>query len=189
MAILNRHRRSMIAAVCIAATLIMSSTPSRAQSAGHFELSEEKIKAGLVYNFLKYTTWPDSAGLDQTRNMRVCLLGGDSFEGYLTPLHGRTAQQYTIRIDRIETAREGRKCQVIFINRNQAGKLPDILRTLRDAGVLTVSDLPRFAESGGMIELSMQKDKRIHLYINDGAARDSGITIQDRLLKLAEAVW
>jgi len=187
MAILNRSHWLSIAVIMIAVTLAQPAITARAQSAGHFEMSEEKIKAGLIYNFLKYTTWPDSAGLNEKRSLQVCLFGGDPFSGYLAPLQGRTAQQYTIRINHIRTVHEDQECHVIFINRNQAQNLTEILGALKGSSVLTVSDMPRFAERGGMIELSMQKDKRIHLYINANAARNSGIVIQDRLMKLAEA--
>lgn len=188
MGFLARHCRSATVALLTAAILMALPFSALAQNTGHFELNEQKIKAGLVYNFLKYTSWPVSSGLEKNRSIRVCLLGGDSFDGYLSPLHGRTAQQYKIEIDSIPTPEEGRNCNMVFIHRSRIEDLPDILKSLESSGALTVSDIPRFAEKGGMIELSMQKDQRIHLFINGRAARNSGLVIQDRLLKLAETV-
>jgi hypothetical protein len=149
------------------------------------ELFEEKIKAGLVYNFLKYTDWPKSSQEKDT--LRVCLFGNDPFKGYLTPLAGRHAQQFVIDIASIDDIQELEKCHLVFIGKNSKNDLPKLLNFLKNKHILTVSDMAQFAQQGGMIELT-KEDQRIAFYINKGAVRDAGLNIQDRLLKLAKSV-
>ena len=53
--------------------------------------------------------------------------------------------------------------------------------------VLTISDEPDFAESGGMIGLST-RGKKITISINVGAYESSDLTVSSQLLELAELV-
>ena len=66
------------------------------------QLNEQTIKAGLVYNFLKYTTWPGQDQKDggDKRHLEVCLLGVSPTDSYLAPLAGQTAQQLVIDLVR-----------------------------------------------------------------------------------------
>jgi hypothetical protein len=75
-------------------------------------LYEQKIKAGLVYNLIKYTQWP---GNTLNNKLQLCLFGGDPFNGYLAPLEGRTAQQVTISIRQIGKITEAKNCHLLVI--------------------------------------------------------------------------
>ncbi|HTK84749.1 MAG TPA: YfiR family protein [Patescibacteria group bacterium] len=158
--------------------------PVRAQDQP-LQLYEEKIKAGLLYNFLKYTSWPtDSAGKG---GLRVCLLGDGPFDTYLYPLQGRMAQQYVIAITKIANASEAGNCSLVYIHRDREDSLPQILQSLRGRHVLTVSDIDQFAAQGGMVEFG-REDQKIDLLINKNAVDAAGLNIQARLLKLAKLV-
>ena len=50
--------------------------------------------------------------------------------------------------------------------------------------ILTVSEIPRFASTGGMIELFREQD-RIRFIINVKMARAAGLEISPNLLRLA----
>jgi len=147
------------------------------------QLYEQKIKAGLVYNFLKYTTWPQSG----TGTLNVCLFGGDPFDGYLSPLEGRTAQQSVIDINIVRSVEGTADCNVVIIAKKQAGSLPELLRFLEGRHVLTISDISQFARNGGMVELTKEKEK-INLYVNKDVLNQAGLEIQAQMLKLAKLV-
>lgn len=145
---------------------------------------EHKIKAGLVYNFLKYTTWPD---ISTHKELKVCLFGGDPFDGYLNPLAGRTAQQAKIVISRISSIQETEGCHLVFVHRRARTYLSDILSFLDDKNVLTISDINGFAQQGGMVELATEQ-QQIRLYINQYATQMAGLNINEQILKLAKFV-
>jgi hypothetical protein len=158
-----------------------------AKAADRIRLEEQKIQAGLIYNFLKYTTWPASATSPASKNeLSVCLLGGDPFSGNLYPLNGRTAQHYIIKITRPVSVSEAENCDVVFVNSNQEENLLGVLGSLKGKGILTVSNIPSFSKRGGMVEFSKGRDQRIHLYINRAALDAAGLTVNSRLLNLAE---
>lgn len=160
-------------------------------------LYEQKIKAGLVYNLLKYTEWPkistvlrdDNKSAENPNNtkLQICLFGDDPFDGYLSPLEGRTAQQATITIIHVTQVQQTEHCSVVIIHRNQTQHLTQLLQFLRGKNVLTISDIAQFAEQGGMVEMTRQ-DEKIALHINKESLDSAKLSIDARMLKLATIV-
>ena len=75
-------------------------------------------------------------------------------------------------------------CQVLFISSSEEKRLPEILKSLQNAPILTVSEMDRFTESGGMINF-VWVEKTIHFQINDVVAKNAGLKIGSKLLGLA----
>jgi len=160
--------------------------PSEAQGPDgvRLQLNEQTIKAGLVYNFLKYTTWPE--GSDKG-HLRVCLFGQDPENSYLASLEGQTAQQSVISLMRKDSINDMADCSMVFVDASRKGSLPDLIAFLNGRHALTISDMNEFARLGGMVELTME-NKRVALHINDKAISKAGLSIQGRLLRLAKLV-
>jgi hypothetical protein len=173
--------------LAIAAILSLSPALLAAQETSRLQLNEQAIKAGLVYNFLKYTTWPENAAFQGKGRLRVCLFGRDPLTSYLSPLEGQTAQQAVITLVRKTRISELEDCSMVFVDPSQKNSLPQLLAFLGDRHALTVSDMEQFASMGGMVELTVE-DKRVVLYVNGKAVNRAGLSIQDRLLKLAKPV-
>jgi hypothetical protein len=160
-------------------------------------LYEQKIKAGLVYNLIKYTEWPNtiSPSDSDTKNaknsnaaiLKVCLFGEDPFDGYLSPLEGRTAQKATITITHVTQVQQTLDCSAVIIHRDQEQQLQSLLQFLNGKNVLTISDIVQFAERGGMVELT-QQDEKIALRINKGTLDNAKLGVDGRMLKLAKIV-
>jgi hypothetical protein len=167
------------------AALLLAALPSGEASAQTLHLDEQKVKAGLVYNFLKYTEW-DKAALASRNQIEVCVFGESALNDYLLPMQGRTAQQYAIRIVNKSLGDDVSTCSVAFIHRSQAENLPELLRLFEGTDTLTVSDIGYFVQRGGMVELSTRQDRRVHLYINQPAVAAANLNIQNRLLSLSE---
>jgi hypothetical protein len=158
-------------------------------------LYEQKIKAGLVYNLIKYTEWPKTSltpphHIKNTYNsppLTICLFGDDPFEGYLAPLQGRTAQQSVISITHATSIPKMGNCSAIVVHRSQLDQLPDLLEFLQGKSILTLSDIEKFTELGGMIELARQEEK-IELRINKNSLDKAKLVVDPRMLKLAKLI-
>lgn len=159
--------------------------PISASAAETLRLHEQKIKAGLLYNLLKYSVWPPEV-FAKGDSFHVCLYGGDAFQSALDPLQGRTAQQRIINIKKIYNLDELSACHVVFISQSQQEKLPLILETLKNHPVLTVSDIEKFSQKGGMVEFA-RSENRIRLHFNQSAIDRERMYVGEQLLKLAEA--
>jgi hypothetical protein len=168
--------------VALMVTLSMAS----AHADENVQLIEQKIKAGLIYNFLKYTQWPQGTS-PSAGSIVVCLFGGDSFDGNLQPMSGRTVNERTIEVRDVKSAADVSPCALIVLNGAKKQEWPQLKAALAHQDVMTVSDFEGFALAGGMIEFT-RNDSRIGVKINTEAVAATHLVVQDRLLKLASAV-
>src|ERR1044071_1171387 len=108
----------------LAAILVAS-----ARADDNVQLIEQKIKAGLIYNFLKYTQWP--AGSRQTTGpILVCAWGGDSFDGNLQPMAGRTVNERSIEIRDVHAAADLAPCALLVFNGSKKAEWPQLKAAL-----------------------------------------------------------
>jgi len=168
----------------VAALAATSLAPARADD--NVQLIEQKIKAGLIYNFLKYTQWPQSSRQTQGPVV-VCMFGGDAFDGSLQPMAGRTVNERTIEVRDIANAADAASCALLIINSAKRSDWPHLRTVLTGQSIMTVSDFDGFVAAGGMIEFT-HADNRVTVTINTDAVAATHLVVQDRLLKLASAV-
>lgn len=187
MALLNLKPRYVTLLWLSIAAMFLSCASLAAQETDvrKLQLNEQTIKAGLVYNFLKYTTWPQTGGAGN--QIMICIFGHDPSGSYLHALQGQTVQQSVIKLVRKDRAADTADCNMVFVDSSQKSSLSSLLNFLGDKHVLTVSDMNQFARLGGMVELAME-DSRVALYVNEGAISKAGLSVQGRLLKLAKNV-
>lgn len=179
MAFLRKIHRAGLALLLLAAACL-----SPAYGEDNVRLVEQEIKAGLLYNFLKYTQWPTE---HVNHGAVVCLIGGDPFGGHLQPMAGRTVNQHSIEIRNLQNIQDVGACSLLYIHENQKPYWSQLQKALAGKDVLTVSDFDGFAESGGMIEFA-RNDNRISVKINVDAVTAAHLTVESRLLRLARTV-
>jgi len=148
---------------------------------------EYAIKAVFLYNFAKFVEWPSQAFEDSTTPIILCILGKDPFGVFLKPLKGKTVKGKKIIIKYIHKIDDMEKCHVLFVGKSEDKQLVRILARLGDRNVLTVSDIGNFAQRGGIIGLTREKDE-IHFEINLDASKMADLKISSRLLKIARIV-
>lgn len=152
-------------------------------AAQHIVLAEQKIKAGMLYNFLKYTDWPAA---DAKEAMVICLYGGDPFDGNLAPLEGRSVNLRTVHVRaQDDPTAAAAQCHLIVIG--DTDRWPSLRAALAGKHVLTVSDDRRFLQQGGMIAFG-HDGNRILVTLNMDAVEASRLSVEQRLLKLVTVV-
>ena len=162
--------------------LLGLSAPADAKAADQQEqLKEQRVKAGLFYNAIKYSRWPAEAFTRPDEPMQICLFGGDPFNGVMD-LQNRSVQKRPINIKSIYQPDSAAQCHVVFINRSEEVHLD----VLRDRHTLTVSDIDHFNEKGGMVEFS-SAGEQIRIYLNGENMQKSGLRAEEELLRIAEA--
>ena len=162
--------------------IIILLTPSYVM-AENLLLPEDKIKAGLLYNFLKYTDWPDKS-LSSTI---LCVYGSDPFKGLLAPMDGRTANRKKILLRFIKNKDEVSMCNLVFINKNLRSDWPELKNFLKDKPILTVSDFESFTDLGGIIEFT-KKNNNIQAKLNMKALKSANLRVHDSMLKLVKTI-
>ena len=150
--------------------------------------TEYEVKAAYLYNFGKFVQWPQKAAANDSGSFPICVLGQDPFGKALdSAIVGESINGKNVVARRIAKAEEAANCRVLFISSSESSELGRILSALDDASLLTVSDMPDFAQRGGMIHLLLQ-DQKVRFEVNLDAARRVGLTLSSQLLKLAVTV-
>jgi hypothetical protein len=168
--------------------LMFATTAASTTAAQESEQDASLLKAVFIYNFAKFTRWPEN-NMNKIRNsITLCSIGDDNLANNLHRLDGKTIHGRPIRIDRPNKKPPNFKhCHVLYIGGSMRNETHNILDSLMNKPILTVSEIPSFTQSGGMIELQRSKDK-IRFIINLRVARDSGLELSARLLNLATVI-
>jgi hypothetical protein len=147
--------------------------------------TEYQIKAAFLFNFAKFVEWPPAAFAEATSPMVIGVLGENPFGDDLEQtIRGKTINNRPLVIKEFRSPAEATNCHVLFISTSEKQRLPEILKSLHGASVLTVGETDRFTETGGMINFVAEGNK-IRFQINEVAAKSAGLKISSKLLSLA----
>jgi hypothetical protein len=147
--------------------------------------NEFQLKAAYLFNFGRFVQWPDPGA---TETFEICVLGSDPFGSALdTTLAGGTIAGKNVTAKRIARPQDVNSCRVLYISSSEEGRLKEDLQALDKVRVLTVSDIPRFSDRGGMIGFVSEGD-RIRFDVNLDSAAGAGLTLSSELLKVATNV-
>lgn len=148
---------------------------------------EYQLKAAFLYNFAKLVEWPAEAFADTDAPFIIGVLGRDPFGVALASLAGKTVRGRKVVIKRFERAQDLASSHVLFISASERARLTQIVQSLKGSSVLTVGEISRFAQRGGIIHFIRRRNK-IRFAINVAAAERAGLKISLRLLKQAKVV-
>jgi hypothetical protein len=169
--------------LCFLCTAVIS-YPARASEPS---MSEYLLKAAFIYNIAKFVEWPPGSFESEKTPLVFCVLGKDPFGYSLNTIDGKIVQGRTLTVRHVDRIEELRACHILFISSSETNRLPQVLQSLKDSKVLTVSDIPHFAQNGGIINL-ITLDNKINMEINVTAADKARMQISSKLLKLARIV-
>jgi uncharacterized protein DUF4154 len=173
-------RRLVAAAVGVA----LVASPSIAVPAQ--EANEQLLKVAFIYNFAKFTTWPDSVFADPKAPITFCVVGKHEFGTAFDSVQGKSVGGHTVVVKYLSSYRDKDECQVVYVAPSEKSRLPKILSTSKEIHALTVSDIDGFGESCGIIRMVRGADDRIGFEINVKAAEQSGLKLSSKLLNLAK---
>ncbi|MES9939209.1 MAG: YfiR family protein [Candidatus Thiodiazotropha sp. 6PLUC2] len=146
------------------------------------------LKAVFIYNFAKFTRWPEGQPGGPQNQIILCAIGRDNLSDNLNALDGKALRGRTIKIEYFSEKRNSLKsCNVLYLAHSTPQKTQHILELIRSNSILTISEMPNFINLGGMIKLQTQNDK-IRFTINLMATRAAGLEISARLLNLATVI-
>lgn len=151
------------------------------------ELTEVQIKSAYVFNFIKFAEWPASAARPGDK-IRLCVIGSDPMYSSLSALEGRKAGGYELHVTRPGAGETLSSCHVLYIGEREQRRLVPVIKSLGTAPVLTISDIPGFAERGGGIGL-LQGNDRMLFEVNLAATRNAGLRLSSQMLNLAANIF
>jgi len=148
------------------------------------KLDEYQIKAAFLYNLTNFTTWPADA--TDSPVFAITILGKNPFGDILEKMvQQEKVNGKPVVIHKVSTFNPSSlSTNILFICRDKATDIPDIIDQLTEKPVLTVADSPGFLYKRGMINLIAQ-GRKVHLEINPQAVSEANLSMNARLLRLA----
>jgi hypothetical protein len=178
-----RHQRLVPRLAVVALAWALVSAPN--MQGQHAKPTEYEVKATYLYNFGRFVGWPAKVTQAQGDSFSICVLGQDPFGPSLTAiLADLTIDGKSVVAKQIPTPQDAVNCRVLFISSSENTRLKQILATLADASVLTVSDLPEFTQRGGMVQFVVEEN-RVRFEVNLATTGHAGLTLSSELLKVA----
>ncbi|TYO98967.1 uncharacterized protein DUF4154 [Geothermobacter ehrlichii] len=153
----------------------------------HAGFSEIEVKAAFLFNFAHFTEWPPATAPVARGELVIGIMGKDPFGPALRRFRGKTVGGVPVRIRRISTPEEARRCHILYLSPSLKHRTRALVGLLQESPVLTVSDMQGFLERGGCIEL-MQIDHHIRFAVNLDRCRSAGLILRSNLLELARYV-
>jgi hypothetical protein len=172
--------------VLILMMLMGQASQAWAQDGG--QSSEYLIKAGYIYNFAKLVEWPASAFEQADSPIVIGILGSDPFGPIIDKvLEGKKVNGHPFVIKRLRAAVDAKECHILFLGSSVSPQVADTIRLIRGTPVLTISEIPGFANRGGIIHLTLEENK-VRFEVNVEAAKEADLNISSRLLVLAKVI-
>lgn len=149
---------------------------------------DEDVKLALIYKIARFVTWP-SGSAEADTPFRLCLAERSIFDLAKNRFAGRRIRERDIEVQLVTDADENPagQCDVLYMTRVKQERAREFLKRTSGQPVLTISDEPNFAESGGMVGLSTRGGK-VKISINVGAYESADLVVSSQLLELAELV-
>lgn len=145
---------------------------------------EYDLKAVFLYNFATFVEWPERAFSGPEDPIVIGVLGEDPFGPALDEVvAGERVKGRPLVVLRCDTLAQAKACHILFISASERERLATVLRETAGRPILTVGDVPRFVDTGGLVGFS--SGPRLQLHINAAAARERGLVISSKLLRVA----
>ena len=185
---LSGHRhgqwRHVLAGAIAIGALAWTPVRARAQAAA----SEYQLKAVFLFHFAQFVEWPDGKAPAAKAPLTICILGDDPFGAHLDEtVRGETVNEHPLVIQRHRRIEDLAACHVLFISQSGRRGIEEVLDSAQGRSILTVADVERFAERGGMIQFVTEQQK-IRLRVNLAVAEAAKLKLSSKLLRSAEIV-
>lgn len=143
---------------------------------------EYKVRAGYLYNFTKFITWP----VDNSKTFNLCILGDDPFAELIEPIEKLSVMNRVIKVFRFDSFKSMDKqshCHILYIS----ASIKEALQHRDFNNTLVVGESEQFIEQGGMIGF-VNRQGKIKLQINLEMIIRSSLKISAKLLEIADVV-
>jgi len=165
--------------VCATITVVMMTrAPGLAQN-----VTEPALKAAFIYNFARFTTWPD--GWPASDPFVICVVGDAVADAMDRVIKGRQLAGHLIAVSRATPTGPHRACHLLYMTGIPSSQAAQMVAGLRDAPVLTISDIEGFTDGGGMAQLFFDRGQ-LQFSIRLDPVKRARLLLSSKLIILAK---
>ena len=176
-------RRCLAAGVLLAVGIAaFAAHETAAQSSAPSQLD---VQAVYLFDFAKFVRWPEGA---EHGTLTICVAGEKAYVDRLTRLvKSEQVDSRPLAVRAVQTPADVADCDILFLSVSAKDQEAAMLAATAGKPVLTVSDIPDFLNSGGIIQFLLI-NKRVRFSVDLRPAAHSGIGLSSELLKVAVKV-
>ena len=146
-----------------------------------------QTKAAFIHNIAMFVEWPGRSFANHQSPIVVTILGDCSQDAAFQAIHGKTAKNRELQVKPATRVEEVEGSHILFVCGSEKSQLAQILESVKERSILTVSDMKQFSKAGGIISF-IPVDEKTGFDVNLAAAQKARLKISSQLLKLARTV-
>jgi hypothetical protein len=151
------------------------------------DVTETSLKSAFIYNFAKFTNWPDDV-LPPSAPLVACVVE----DGAVADALERTVKQrllsgHPVTVSRVTGGSPLRSCHLLYLGRVTRAQAAAVLAVVRGAPVLTIGEVDDFAGIGGIAHMFVHGGK-IRFALDLGMAKRVRLQLSSKLLSLATTI-
>lgn len=144
--------------------------------------SEDQLKTVFIYNFMRFSQWPEDK--IKLPSYQACIYPANRFGDLFLQLEQQKIAGKKIEVKELSLLEGVENCHIVFLDALDKNELEKAVGIAEKNHVLTVSDQPRFAENGGMIQLLIEEGK-VRFNVNHYRSQQATVEINSKLIGLA----
>jgi hypothetical protein len=149
------------------------------------DVTAPALKAAFIYNIAKFTEWPTDV-VAPAVPLVMCVLGDAAVgEALGRAVKDRLLADHSLTVSNLDPGGPQRLCHVLYVSGAVAGEAEQLVARVRDAPVLTISDLEGFMELGGIVQFFLEQG-RLRFSVQLESAKRARLKISSRVLVLAK---
>ncbi|MFT4796887.1 MAG: hypothetical protein ACJAXW_002115 [Candidatus Azotimanducaceae bacterium] len=168
----------------IALGFLVLTTSVRADAISATDAGQQTMSKFMI-NLAKFVTWPEERFDGASAPYKYCLMGDDPFAGTLdSAVSDKQAKSRGFTIERLglSDVESAKSCHVVFVNVQTADQATDVIDSLSGLPILTVGEVEKFAQYGGMVGF-LGEGRKVALAINQKRLEGAGLKASSRLYR------
>jgi hypothetical protein len=149
--------------------------------------TEYNVKAGFIYNFANFVTWPPKSFAESPGVLILCLVTDDPDSDVLFKLDGKTVKGRKIKVVAYQEESCLDKSHILYFATRDRATIRKILDRAKLHSILTVGEVDGFTRMGGIIDF-FTENNRLRFRVNVDAAQRQGLKLSSQILLSAQIV-
>lgn len=141
-----------------------------------------KMHTVFIFSFTRYIQWPAAYNGGE---FEIIVLGDSPIVEELKAMaQAKKVGDRNIKITRISSPQEIRKCNILFIPAAQSSQIDEVLTQVTTQSILVVTEEPGLGAKGSNVNF-ITRDGKLAFELNQGAAARQGFKVSNELSRLA----
>lgn len=148
---------------------------------------QQEVQAVFLLHLTRFIRWPDNAFAAEDAPLVIGFFSDDPVGLLLDEVaHGELAGKHPIATRRIHVSADLNGCHMVYYGRGGINSAAQMIASLRDKPVLTVSDAEGFLRLGGHVQF-FTRGGQLKLRVDLRNLKRAELTASSQLLRVAEA--